>query len=68
MSDHPTWVNDNCLDSNYPDDIDHASGLLGLHAPCTPPCPRKSAALSYLDRHGIRGNKLAALTAERSSK
>lgn len=49
-----SWIHDNCDDGNWPYDLVHAQGLLKLHESCDPPCPRKTAALVWLDRRGIR--------------
>ncbi|WP_280311702.1 hypothetical protein [Nocardia abscessus] len=45
-----SWIMDYCDDTNPPADHEHAQGLLKLHAPCTPPCPRKHAAQKWLAR------------------
>ncbi len=44
-----TWVHDDCeRGSIYPLDRKRAEGVLKIHAPCEPPCPRKQTATEYL--------------------
>lgn len=43
------WVNDGCELSYIPDmDRVRAEGITKIHASCTPPCPRVTAALEFL--------------------
>ncbi|GAB2548362.1 hypothetical protein GCM10027167_63010 [Nocardia heshunensis] len=45
-----TWINDFCENARV-DDPRRAEGILKIHAPCTPPCPRARAAAECLARH-----------------
>lgn len=44
------WIGDYCTDTGFICDTVHAAGLVKLHAPCTPPCPRVQAAHKFLAR------------------
>lgn len=45
------WVNDGCEHGYIPDmDRKRAEGISNIHASCTPPCPRLTAALEFLRR------------------
>lgn len=44
------WVQDDCGSGYvFPMDRQRAEGILKIHAPCEPPCPRKQTAADYLD-------------------
>lgn len=48
--DGSSWVHDDC-EKGYVYSIgrERAEGILRIHAPCEPPCPRKRAAREYLE-------------------
>lgn len=47
------WVNDFCEQDRIPDlDHERAVGISHIHASCSPPCPRVTAAREYLQLHG----------------
>ncbi len=43
------WINDFCENGNV-NGRRRAEGILKIHAPCTPPCPRARAAANFLAR------------------
>ncbi|MEV6555849.1 hypothetical protein AB0M22_09045 [Nocardia sp. NPDC051756] len=41
-------VNEGCEDPHSIGDRGQAEGILKIHKPCVPPCPRKRAAMDFL--------------------
>lgn len=47
------WVKDCCEIDRIPDmERERAVGISHIHATCSPPCPRVTAALEFLRIHG----------------
>lgn len=44
------WINDRCTESFiFPITRRRLEGILAIHAPCEPPCPRKISARAHLE-------------------